>query len=97
MNTISAVPLTTGSKAMVAVSVMISVINLVDYVFHGQEPRNIVAALGFALMGYGTYRNGLGNVRADGDRPVAADLRARYVTAVGVVLVTASFAMRYLM
>ena len=31
--------------------------NLVDFLFYGQQLRNLASGIGFALMAYGTYRN----------------------------------------
>ena len=49
--------LTTWSKVFVVIAVLLSLGNLVDFIFYGQELRNIASSIGFALMAYGTYRN----------------------------------------
>ena len=49
--------LTTWNKVFVVVAILIAVGNLVDFVFYGQQLRNLASGIGFALMAYGTYRN----------------------------------------
>ena len=49
--------LTTWSKVSVVIAVLLSLGNLINLIFYGQELRNIASSIGFALMAYGTYRN----------------------------------------
>ncbi len=49
--------LTTWSKVFVVIAILLSLGNLINFIFYGQELRNIASSIGFALMAYGTYRN----------------------------------------
>ena len=49
--------LTTWSKVFVVIAILLSLGNLINFIFYGQELRNIASCIGFALMAYGTYRN----------------------------------------
>ena len=49
--------LTTLSKVSVVIAILLSLGNLINFIFYGQELRNIASSIGFALMAYGTYRN----------------------------------------
>ena len=49
--------LTTWNKVFVVFAILIALGNLVDFVFYGQQLRNLASGIGFALMAYGTYRN----------------------------------------
>ena len=49
--------LTTWNKVFVVIAILIALGNLVDFLFYGQQLRNLASGIGFALMAYGTYRN----------------------------------------
>ena len=70
--------LTTWSKIFVVIAILLAIGNLVDFIFYGQQLRNIASALGFSLMAYGTYRN-LQTVSALGLLLAAAALAAKYL------------------
>lgn len=95
MTTSSRPPLSTGSRVFLAAGVVISIINAIDFVFYGQQLRNLLACVGFALMSYGVYRNGFRSDQADARVPVPPDPLARYANIGGIILVLASFAVRF--
>lgn len=49
--------LTTWNKVFVVIAILIALGNLVNFIFYGQQLRNLASGIGFALMAYGTYRN----------------------------------------
>lgn len=49
--------MTTGNKIFVVVAGALAAINLIDFVFYGQQIRNLAGAVGFALMAFGRYKN----------------------------------------
>lgn len=89
MNSISRSPLSGIAKVMLVLFVVVGAIRLVDFIFYGRELRDLIAGVGFALMGYGMYKNGLARE--------ALDPGGRYASIAGVVLVLVAIAMRYLM
>ena len=42
--------LTTWSKVFVVIAVLLSLGNLINFIFYGQELRNIASSIGFALI-----------------------------------------------
>jgi hypothetical protein len=88
MNKIIKAPISSGTKITLVFFVVVSIINLIDFIFYVQEPRKMISAIGYALMAYGTYKNSL--------TKEALDLGGRYGLIVGFVLVAAGFAMKYL-
>lgn len=70
--------LTTWSKVFVVIAVLLSLGNLVDFIFYGQELRNLASGIGFSLMAYGTYKN-LQTVSAVGLLLAAGALAAKYL------------------
>ena len=89
-------PLSTGTRVFLAVGVVISIINAIDFVFYGQQLRNLLACAGFALMSYGVYRNGFRADQAGARASVPLDPSARYANIAGIILVLASFVLRFL-
>lgn len=49
--------MSTPSKVLVLVAVVLAAINLADFAFYGQQLRNLAGAAGFGLMAFGTYKN----------------------------------------
>ncbi|KKO44210.1 hypothetical protein WG68_16345 [Arsukibacterium ikkense] len=45
------------SKVFLAVAVILSIINLIDFIFYGQKIGYLALAIGFSLMAFGTYRD----------------------------------------
>lgn len=88
MNSFFKAPISSGTKVSLVFFTLISVINLMEFIFDVHEPRKMVSAIGFALMGYGTYKNGL--------TKEALDLGSRYASIVGFILVFVGIGMRYL-
>lgn len=48
--------LTAVDKVLVAVTALLSVINLIDLMFYGREFHNVLAAAGFLMMSFGYLR-----------------------------------------
>lgn len=88
MNSIFKAPISTGAKITLVFFALASIVNLTDFIFYAQEPRKMISAIGYALMSYGTYKNG--------PTKEPRDLGGRYGLIVGFVMVFAGFAMRYL-
>jgi len=44
-------------KVVLAVFVILSIINVIDFVFHGQKIGYIALAIGFSLIAFGTYKD----------------------------------------
>lgn len=45
------------SKVFLAVAVILSIINFIDFIFYGQKIGYIALAIGFSLMAFGTYKD----------------------------------------
>ena len=85
----------TGAKIFIGVAAVLAAVNMIDFIFYGQEIRHLLAALGFALMTYGTLKNGFARA-ATADRPAAVHAGGRYANNAGLLLVVASIALRFL-
>ena len=44
-------------KVILAVLVILSVTNVIDFIFYGQKAGYLALAIGFALMAFGTYKD----------------------------------------
>ena len=44
------------SKVFLAVAVILSIINFIDFILYGQKIGYLALAVGFSLMAFGTYR-----------------------------------------
>lgn len=44
-------------KVFLALAVILSIINLIDFIFYGQKIGYLALAIGFSLMAIGTYRD----------------------------------------
>lgn len=93
-NEISWKHLTTRDKAFLALAVVLAAISLVDVLLYGNHLRDLLLAIGFALMAYGTYRNGIMG-RPDSANEPTFDKRARYLSGIGVALAVAGIIMGY--
>jgi hypothetical protein len=94
MNSVARTPLSTGAKIFVWVAIVIGTLRMLDFVFYGQAIRDLLAAIGFALMAYGVLKNGLRP--AIGDRAAAVDIAGRYATNIGALLIVAAFVLQWL-
>ena len=88
MPSVSKAPIGGIAKLMLVLFVIFSVAHLVDFIYYGREPRNLISAIAFALMSFGIYKNGFANEAPD---PVG-----RYASIVGIVMALVAIAMRYL-
>lgn len=88
-------PLSTGTRAFLALGVVISLVNAVDFLFYGQQLHDLLASVGFALMSYGVYRNGFRTDQAGARSSVPLDRLARLANIAGIILVVASFVLRF--
>lgn len=87
--------LTTGAKVFLAVAAILGLINLADFLFYGRQLTDLIVALGFALMAYGTYKNGLRRFRDQGEP--ARDKVAQYASGAGMLMVLGSIAAGYVL
>ena len=88
MNSVLKAPISNAAKVLLVVFVIVGTIRMIDFIFYGQEIRSALSGIGFSLMAYGLYRNGL--------EKQAQDPSGRYATYVGVILVLGSIAARIL-
>ena len=44
-------------KVILAVLVILSIINVIDFIFYGQKIGHVALAIGFSLMAFGTYKD----------------------------------------
>ena len=87
--------LTAGEKVFLAFAAVLSVINLVDFMFYGWRLLDLVVAVGFALIAYGTYRNGLTGFGRRNETPV--DRTAQYASGIGVAMALGAFVVEHLL
>ena len=95
MNPVTKAPISKSAKIFIWIAIVIGTIHITDFIFYGQEVRNLLAGIGFALMAFGIHRNGFGHARAVADHRVAVDVGGRYATLVGTLLVLASIVLRF--
>lgn len=88
--------LTTGAKVFLVIAAVLGAINLVDFLFYGRKITDLIIAIGFALMAYGTYKNG-NRSRPDSADDPTLDKNAQYATVAGVVLVAGAVLASYLL
>ena len=88
MNSALKAPISNAAKVLLVVFVVVGTIRMIDFIFYGQEMRSALSGIGFALMAYGLYRNGL--------EKRAQDASGRYATYAGVILVLGAIAARFL-
>jgi hypothetical protein len=88
--------LTMGAKVFLGVAIVLCVVNLADFVFYGRRATDLAVAAGFALMAYGTYRNG-NRSRPDHENDPTFDKKAQYATVAGIVVVLGAIAAQYLL
>jgi hypothetical protein len=88
--------LTTGAKVFLVIAMVLGAINLVDFLFYGKKITDLVIAIGFTLMAYGTYKNG-NRSRPDSTDDSTFDKNAQYATVAGVILVAAAVLANYLL
>jgi hypothetical protein len=88
VNSVLKAPISNAAKVLLVLFVLVGTIRIVDFIFYGQEIRSALSGIGFSLMAYGLYRNGL--------EKQAQDASGRYASYVGVILVLGSIATRFL-
>ena len=88
MSSIFKLPISNAAKLMLVVFVIVGAVRMIDFIYYGQELRTLVSGIGFALMAYGLYKNGFS--------APAQDKGGQLASYVGVALVLASIAARYL-
>ena len=88
--------LTTGAKVFLVLLVALGVIDLVYFLFWGNKLTDLVGAIGFALMAYGTYKNGNRN-RPDNENDLTFDKKAQAASGIGVVVVLGSVLASYML
>lgn len=93
-NAVTRKPLTAGARVFLALAVILGLVNLIDFVFYGHRTPDLLVAIGFALMAYGTYWN-WNRSRPDSDGDPTFYKAAQYATAIGVILILASMIARY--
>lgn len=89
-------PLTTGAKVFLVAAIVLCVVNFADFTFYGRRATDLIVAAGFALMAYGTYKNG-NRSRPDYENDPTFDRNAQYATVAGVILVLGAFVAQYLL
>ncbi|WP_372016427.1 hypothetical protein [Pseudoxanthomonas sp. 10H] len=80
------------SRVLLVLMVVFCVVHAIDFIAYGQKLQSALASLGFGLMAYGTWRE---PVALPGPARPGQRL-ARGLSAVGVVLVIASFVLRWM-
>ncbi|MBO9717361.1 MAG: hypothetical protein J7507_11290 [Pseudoxanthomonas sp.] len=81
------------SRVILVLLVLFSALHAFDFITNGQKLQSALASLGFGLMAYGSWceeRRG-----GTDDAPAVRDRRARGVSMLGMVLVTAYFVLRF--
>jgi hypothetical protein len=48
--------MSTAEKTFVVVAIVFAAVNITDFLFYGQQIRNLAGFAGFALMAFGTYK-----------------------------------------
>ena len=86
-------PISTAAKLFLWGAVVIGTSHLIDFAFYGGEGRDLLASIGFGLMAYGVFKNGLGNFRSRA-LAVATDAGGRHATHAGALLVVASLVLQ---
>jgi hypothetical protein len=81
--------LTRGTKVFLVSLVVLGVIDLAFFLFWGKQLTDLVGAIGFALMAYGTYKNG-NRKRPDNEDDLTFSKKAQSAYGIGLVLVVGS-------
>ncbi len=87
MNSIPKTRISNSAKLVLILFVVFGAIRIVDFIFYGQQTRDLLAGIGFSLMAFGVYKNGFGKT--------APDANGRYASIVGAGLVLAAIVMRF--
>lgn len=85
--------LTTGVKVFLIIAIVISVFNTIRFVFYGNHFYELATALGFALMSYDVYKNGLFRRKSKSDE--SFDNTANYLSIIGIILVLIAIVLRF--
>ncbi|MBO9715259.1 MAG: hypothetical protein J7507_00195 [Pseudoxanthomonas sp.] len=80
------------SRVILVLLVLFSALHAFYFISNGQKLQSALASLGFGLMAYGSWRE---ERRGADGTPLVRDRRARGVSMLGMVLVTAYFVLRF--
>lgn len=78
-------------KVFMWLAVVIAGVNLVDFLFYGREARDLVAAVGFALLAVGAFQRAFG--RPGGER---GERMGRLATTTGLALALIGIVMGFM-
>jgi hypothetical protein len=81
--------LTTGGKILVFLFVLFAIVGFIDYIFYGQQLRNLLSGLGFSLLTYGALKNGFSTAQPQ-------HAAASYATILGSLILVAAITLRFL-
>jgi hypothetical protein len=87
MNSVSKAPISGAAKLLLVVLVVIGVFRMIDFIFYGYALRDLLSSIGFALLAYGLYANGL--------ERTSQNRASWYASVAGTVLALAAAIMRY--
>lgn len=80
-------------KVFIGVTVVLAVVNVVDYSFYGRQTHNILGALGFTLMALGIFKD---NTSCGESEVNTREIRFwGYAVIASVLLILASFALKW--
>lgn len=88
-------PLTAGAKLFLVIAIVLCLVNLADFAFNRHQWTDLIIAVGFALMAYGTYKNGNRN-RPDGEHDRTFNKNAQVATGIGVALALGALGLQLL-
>lgn len=88
----------TFPRVFITVVALISVVQAIDFIFYRAQIRNLLGAIGFALIGWGIYRSArlagrTGHAMAD-QTPI--DPSGKYANAIGLAFALCSIVMKWL-
>jgi len=87
MNPVPRTPMSNTAKWALGLFVAFGAIRVIDFIFYGQQMRDLLAGTGLLLIAYGIYKNGF--------RSTDFHTAGRYASIAGTVLVLAAIAMRF--
>ena len=87
MTSITETPLSNSAKFVAVAFALVGAIRMADFIFYGQELRDVLAGVGFGLMSYGIYKNGFVTE--------ARNTGGRYASLAGAILLIASVLVRF--
>jgi hypothetical protein len=93
MNSMARREISKGETFFVAVVVLLGAWDITDFIY-SRHLYDLAGGVGFALMAYGTYRNGHRKPPTD-DNDRSFDKLAHKANVVGLIFVIGSFAVRF--